>query len=231
MKTVGRWIWIMIAVIMIGAMLCACGGSKSNKSEQEKKVEMSIVVLEPAVDSYVDIEAEKYNEVKATLEARLNGAGIESYSVDADASKGRVKLRFPKEQENKITEGLLTGQGMMDLMDPDGAVRMNGYDVVSAQGIVTALEDGGTEYAVELRFDEYGASDRFADVTRELTGKTLSLYLDDELIAEKKISAPITDGKIQITVGGTADDLDRLVNMINAGPMPFPMRIAEFGTE
>ncbi|MBR1568008.1 MAG: hypothetical protein IJ648_03520 [Lachnospiraceae bacterium] len=89
--------------------------------------------------------------------------------------------------------------GDMVMKDEAGNVRITIDDIESVNARTITLTSGETSYVVELEFTEEGAV-KFGDVTTELMGMTLGIYVDGELICEPKINEAITQGSSVINV-------------------------------
>ena len=89
--------------------------------------------------------------------------------------------------------------GDMVMKDEAGNVRITIDDIESVNARTITLTSGETSYVVELEFTEEGAV-KFGDVTTELMGMTLGIYVDGELICEPTINEAITQGSSVINV-------------------------------
>ncbi len=90
---------------------------------------------------------------------------------------------------------------------------------------------------ISLEFNDEGAK-MFADLTGELVGKPLAIFLDDNLISEPTVQEKITGGKAQITGRFTLQEAKQMVARFNAGALPAPINLisqqtvgASLGTE
>lgn len=81
----------------------------------------------------------------------------------------------------------------------------------------------GSPYIL-LTFNDEGKK-MFADLTTELVGKPIAVFLDRQLgnmqpITEPVVQEPILDGQAQITGNFTADEARELVGRLNSGALP-----------
>lgn len=81
----------------------------------------------------------------------------------------------------------------------------------------------GSPYIL-LTFNDEGKR-MFADLTTELVGKPIAVFLDRQLgnlqpITEPVVQEPILDGQAQITGNFTADEARELVGRLNSGALP-----------
>lgn len=79
---------------------------------------------------------------------------------------------------------------------------------------------------VSLEFDNDGAK-IFGEVTTRNVGKTVAIFLDDQLISAPRVNEPITGGKAVIQGSFTADEAKRLSIALNAGALPVPLKVIE----
>lgn len=79
---------------------------------------------------------------------------------------------------------------------------------------------------VSLEFDNDGAK-IFGEVTTRNVGKTVAIFLDDQLISAPRVNEPITGGKAVIQGSFTVDEAKRLSIALNAGALPVPLKVIE----
>jgi len=91
----------------------------------------------------------------------------------------------------------------------------------------------GDSWQVVLRFDPEGA-DAFAELTKNVagTGRTLGIFLDDELVSAPSVGPQfadqgITGGSAVITGGFTAREAQDLAIQLRGGSLPLPVAVVE----
>lgn len=77
---------------------------------------------------------------------------------------------------------------------------------------------------ISLEFNDEGAK-IFGELTGELIGKPLAIFLDDKLISEPTVQEKITGGKAQITGRFTFKEARDMVARFNAGALPAPIKL------
>ena len=77
---------------------------------------------------------------------------------------------------------------------------------------------------ISLAFNDEGAK-MFGELTGELVGKPLAIFLDDNLISEPVVQEKITGGKAQITGRFTLAEAKQMVARFNAGALPAPIKL------
>jgi preprotein translocase subunit SecD len=107
---------------------------------------------------------------------------------------------------------------------------LNGKNLKDAQAEPTS---GGNNWKVVLRFDPTGG-DLFATMTKNLagTGRTLGIYLDDQLISSPTVGVQfaengITGGNVEITGSFTVQEANDLAVQLRGGALPVPVEIVE----
>jgi len=77
---------------------------------------------------------------------------------------------------------------------------------------------------ISLTFNDEGAK-MFGELTGELVGKPLAIFLDDKLISEPIVQEKITGGQAQITGRFTIKEAKEMVARFNAGALPAPITL------
>ncbi len=82
------------------------------------------------------------------------------------------------------------------------------------------------EAQVAIEFDEEGAR-KFEQLTEDLVGDPLAIFLDDQPISAPRVQEKITQGKAVISGQFTLEDAQKLAIQLNAGALPVPLEIVE----
>jgi hypothetical protein len=106
---------------------------------------------------------------------------------------------------------------------------------LSSDSLVRAypIDDGRGGRAVGFAFNSRGAA-LLAELTTKNKGRQLAIVLDDVIQSAPNIETPITGGTGIISGNFTADDVDRMVNILRAGALPAtlkPVPVAEITVE
>lgn len=80
------------------------------------------------------------------------------------------------------------------------------------------------EPMVSLEFNDEGAK-IFAELTKKNVGKILAIYLDGQPISLPVVQEEISSGQAQITGKFTAEEAKKLVENLNAGALPVPIKL------
>ncbi|CAN5273916.1 protein translocase subunit SecD [soil metagenome] len=101
--------------------------------------------------------------------------------------------------------------------------------LVSGEQLTRASVDSDQngQPAIGFRFDSLGAR-RFAAATAtENIGKRFAIILDDKVISAPNIIGTIPSGSGQITGGFTIAEASEMVNLLNGGALPAPLKVEE----
>lgn len=205
-------------------------------------------------DIYAKVSAEDLSEGKSVVEARLSAVGINDYEIDTDESDGTFTVKFNRPDNNKADdEGEISydddiakflsaradvtfrlgNEYSVEEIDENGStylypsgitevVLMDGSMVKSARSEIQ--QNGDTaEPVVLLEFTAEGA-EKFKSLTEKYTGKIISIWLDDEMLAAPTVQVPITDGQVIVSGNFTIEEATEIANQINSGSLPFTLR-------
>ncbi len=201
---------------------------------------------------------EQLDSAKAVIELRLVSDNITDYELYVDYSNNKIIVRFPwKESETTFnpeeaikelsaTASLtfrpgdsyestdIGSDGEIVYKTPKGdtanTILLDGSDIKSATAGVTSDENTSKQqYVVDLEFNEAGTQ-KFADATKKYLNKSISIWMDDEMLSAPTVNAEITGGKAQISGDFTSEKATSLANKINAGALPFKLDVQNYGT-
>lgn len=79
---------------------------------------------------------------------------------------------------------------------------------------------------VSLEFDSEGAK-LFKDITSRNIGKTVAIFLDDQLLSAPRVNEVITEGKAVIQGDFSAKEAKKLSIALNAGALPVSLKVIE----
>lgn len=210
--------------------------------------------FKPAND--YDATKAELEAAKATIETRMISSGITDYELYADSANDKIIVRFPWKSDEKdynaneaISEISATAKltfrpgksyesetvdknGNVILKTPTGetaeTVLMDGSMVEDATAGMQQEQGKNPEYVVNLKLSEEGAK-KFAEITSEYNGKTVSIWMDDQMISAPTVNSVITDGNAVISGSFTAASATDLANKIKAGALPFELETVTYG--
>lgn len=196
----------------------------------------------------IDATTEQINAAKNVIETRMVKAGITDYEVYTNVADSSIIVRFPWKadeadfdpesaaQELAATAVLTFREGVetTQVQDEDGSiiniptgatetVVLEGKDVASAAAIVGQ----DSTYQVSLELTAEGKT-KFSQATSRLVGSQISIWMDNDLISAPTVNEAITDGNAVISGSFTASEASDLADKINAGALPFSLKITNY---
>lgn len=192
-------------------------------------------------------EADQYqmDAARSVIETRMLNSNITDYDLYVDYSTHQIIVRFPWQSDDtdfdpeaavkelgetamlSFREGGSTSIGE-DQTYEDLPLVLNGADVESARAYYNTQDK---EYQIALTLKDSGVA-AFSEATERLsaTNGIISIWMDDDMISEPRVSAHITDGSATISGSFTAESAKALADKINGGALPFNLVTANFST-
>ena len=165
-----------------------------------------------------DVSYDVRQRTKQLLELRVNKIGVAETVVTEEGDK-RIRIDIPGAYDsNEIVENL-SKTGNLEFRDADGNVVLTGKDVEKA----TSILDDTSSPVVSLELNDEGQS-KFAEVTANNIGKTISIYMDDELVSSPVVQSTITNGKAVINGMSSMDEATKLAGIISSGALPVTVK-------
>ena len=158
---------------------------------------------------------ELMNGTMSIITERLGDKGFNEVNVQRIGTDG-IRVEIPDVQDDTVLD-LIGAAAKLEFMDPSGNVFMTG-DMVKTATYYYA--DGDHQIAFTLT-DE--GSKLFGDMTASSIGKTLSIYLDDELLIAPTVQSAITNGSGVINGLGTAERATTIAAKIQSGALPLEL--------
>ena len=147
------------------------------------------------------------------MRARLAAYDYEDATVRQIASD-QISVQLPAKDDMDAAIASLTRSGKLSF-------RLNGETVMTGEHVKYAMAgrlQDSNQPAVSFKLDDEGTQ-IFSEVTGAHVNETMSIYLDDELIASPVISAQVTDGLISISQVGTLKEAKKLAGTISGGEL------------
>lgn len=165
-----------------------------------------------------DVSSDVRQRTKQLLELRVNKIGVAETVVTEEGEK-RIRIDIPGAYDsNEIVDGL-SKTGNLEFKDADGNVVLTGKDVKDA----TAILDDTSRPVVSLELNADG-QEKFAEVTANNIGKTISIYMDDEVVSSPVVQNTITNGKAVINGMSSMEEATKLAGVISSGALPVSIK-------
>lgn len=176
----------------------------------------------------VDITEADMDSAKAIIETRLVNNNITDYEVYADNNNNQIIVRFPWAADESDFDAAAAVQELGETallsfcrnQDNKDVILSGAADIKSAQPGL----DENNNYVVYLDFTDAGTA-KFATATKEMLNKTISIWMDDQMISAPTVNSVITNGSAYITGMANADEAKELADKINAGSLPFALTV------
>ena len=149
------------------------------------------------------------------MRTRLSDKGYNEATVTKQGND-RIRIEIPDVQDPSAVLDIIGTPAHLEFRTSDGTVVLTGDDIKSATAVTDAA---GSEYKVQLVLNESG-KEAFATATSENIGKTISIYLDDEVISSPTVNSAITGGEAVIEGDFTLDEARELASLIQSGALP-----------
>ena len=255
MKRVGKWVFFVVFILILFFTYTSVFGIYGENGDYSITYIKGIQDIRWGIDIKGGVEAvfapadgvdatdDQMNAVKSIIDLRLVNQNVTDYELYPDFSNDRITVRFPwkSDEENydpgeAIKELASTAQMVFrGGSEKDGEELLTGKEVTRAYVRTIDTGNGNHSIVVNLEFTDEGKQ-KFADATKKYQGQKISIWMDDTCISAPTVNSVITDGKCYIEGGSdknggfTAEEATALANKINAGALPFNLKIESYGT-
>lgn len=166
---------------------------------------------------------------RASLESLLFNKGYTEAQVSVYGRTIRVEVPDVDDPE-RIFE-LIGRPSSLEFKEYTDAETVNDTlmtgDEIAEAGVTYNNETG--YYEVALKFTSTG-SDKFAEITSDLTGKYLGIYINGEYVMHASVGEAISGGQASISGQYSYDDAYALAVQIQAGSFPLQLNMRESST-
>ncbi|MCM1299044.1 MAG: SecD/SecF family protein translocase subunit [Firmicutes bacterium] len=192
-----------------------------------------------------DATNSEMDAARSIIETRMLNNNITDYDIYVDYTADQIIVRFPWQSDDTDFDpeaavkelgetAMLTFRegGTSDIGEDqtyeDLPLVLSGNDVESASNYYNTQEK---EYQIALQLKDSGVA-AFDEATGRLagTGKSISIWMDDNMISQPTVSAHIVDGSATISGSFTFDSAKALADKINGGALPFKLETSNFST-
>lgn len=162
---------------------------------------------------------EGFDKAVQVMAFRLRDLGWTDAAVEQ--RDGKLVVTLPKGADAAYLKDILSQKGEFAFADPAGAVFMDGSHVISSGfGYAGTTQDS---VSLSLQFDAEGKA-IFATKSSELTGQSITLLRDGQVVVSPGISEPITQGVVSIPMPSLEIARDNAV-LLRSGALPFALAL------
>ncbi|WP_068774182.1 protein translocase subunit SecD [Paenibacillus sp. FJAT-26967] len=152
-----------------------------------------------------------------SIAKRADKLGVAEPEVLAEG-ENRIRVRLAGvENEDEVREKI-GKPASLTFRAPDGTVMLNGTDFV--EGGASVGYDNRNQPLVQIKMKD---RTKFKDVTTQMIGKTLSIYLDEEVLSSPGVSKTIDSDVASIEGNFTFEEAQNLADTINMGALPLKL--------
>lgn len=164
------------------------------------------------------VTPEALKQTAKSLEKRIDASGVAEPEILPEGTN-RIRVRLAGVTNEEEIRELLAKPINLTFRGPDGTIKLDGTDFKENSAGVAFDELNRPVVTIELK-----DAQKFTDVTTELVGQYLAIYLDEEEISRPGVSFPITGGSAQITLGNAdRSEAENLRDLINMGSLPLKL--------
>ena len=161
------------------------------------------------------------NTAISIMRTRLDSRGIVGASVEQSGTN-QISVTLPtgSPMDVEMIVAELGRRALLTFRDESGNVLLTGADVAEASA------DSGGDFGnfVSINLTEQGAA-AFADATRNNIGRSIMIYMDDDLVSAPIVNSVIIDGRLMIAGEFTVAEATTLARIVQAGALPFSMYV------
>lgn len=201
------------------------------------------LVLEAEMDKISDKDKDNaFQSAKNVVERRINLYGLTEPIIQQSKVGGayRLVVEIPSilnvnqavdligktaqlsfREESTASSKIATPSSYFDLWPKETA--LSGKNLKKSE---VTFDPNSGKPVVSIEFDNEG-SKLFEELTARNTGKTIAIFLDNDLLSAPRVNERITGGRAVIQGSFSFDDAKRLSIALNAGALPVSLKVIE----
>jgi preprotein translocase subunit SecD len=171
-----------------------------------------ILYVAKPIDPNGKVTLDSLRETSKLLKKRVDPTGTLEPEINPE-SPDRIRAKIAGVVDEKAIRDKLKKTAFLSFRDPDGTILMDGRDFVANGADVTY---NGTKPTVTIKLK---SAAKFKEVTTKVLGKTLAIYLDEEMIANPGVDHVIPQDSAEISGRFTYLEAKELKDTINLGAL------------
>ncbi|MEZ0368956.1 MAG: protein translocase subunit SecD [Candidatus Sericytochromatia bacterium] len=180
------------------------------------------------IESAIKVNAQTMQSAIAIVRSRVDGLGVSESLIQLKGDRQMI-VELPGIKDPQEAVKLIGETAKLDFRRPDpkhpGKWLETGVYGKMLKDARANLR-GANDWIIEFSFNAEG-SKKFGDLTTELVGQPLGIFLDNKLVSAPNVNSPITGGSGLIEGGFTAEDAKTLAIQLKAGQLPVPLKMVE----
>lgn len=180
------------------------------------------VVLEAQDTEDIKVDQQKMQQLKATIERRVNAFGVSEPVVQLEGSR-RVVVELAGIDDPEAAVESIVKTAYLEFLGPDGEVILTGADLKDA---VASRDPQTNELQVSLEFNKEGV-DKFAEATTKYVGLPIAIVLDGNVLQNPRVTEPILTGQARITGYSSFDEANEIAVLLRSGALPLKVEVME----
>lgn len=203
-------------------------GNKIEAATDEEIVANGYVKEEVKNNPEEVLTKENYDRVKEIIEKRLNTLGVKEYNIATNYETGTVHIEIPESLKADTVVGNLNTIGNFEIIDTETKEVLMDNSHIKSSGVLYNRTSSGTAVYLEIVFNSKGKN-KLKEITQNYvkteeantteneattSEKTITMKIDDTDMMTTSFQEPITNGKIQLSVGTVATDESTLQGYI-----------------
>lgn len=245
--------WVYLCIIAVAVLTIAASGCRDQRAASKpgttgnpaRVAHFSGVELElQAVPG--DKHTPTPEEMKRAVQVMLKRIDPEKQKAITTALVGtdRIDLGVPDATDPAALTAIISQTGLLEFVNtadrycdvgldfnqPGTTIRAAEY--AKYQTILTGADLINSEIMFNSQHEPLiiceftpSASDKFGRFTKDHVGQYLTILLDGKVLSSPIVKAAITDGTGMIDGHFSKDEAQRIVDQLNSGTLPFPLRV------
>lgn len=214
-------------------------GNVIEEATDEEIEQNGYVREEVANNSQEILTEENYKKSKEIIEKRLKNEGVQNYNISLNEKTGEMIIEIPENSETDSVVANLNTIGKFEIIDSDTKEVLLNNNNIKSSDVLYGSTSTGTAVYLEVAFNKDGKNklkeisktyvkseqnNTTADNTVETEDNTtedttvekkITMKIDDEEIMTTSFDEPITNGKIQLSVGTATSDSSTLEDYVS----------------
>lgn len=194
------------------------------------------VVDNKVIEEEVIVNNQIMQSAVAVVRQRVDGLGVAEPLIQLKGDR-QIIVQLPGIADPQEAVKLIGETAKLDFRKVDPKSNCPHPDAPTCKWLETGvygkmLKDakadlrGNNDWIIQFEFNAEG-SKKFGELTTELVGKPLGIFLDGQKISAPNVNSPITGGSGIIEGGFTAEAAKTLAIQLKAGQLPVPLKMVE----